>query len=163
MTLSFEIECLVLCLFWKGKEVKRKRKQLLVVVGYVWQLMACQDWECVMRGGAVWRNPSFSHPIISQQSLRDFYGLQNILQLKHAPQNILVTFIKPKVFAFLLFIHGWFDHILNIVKLFAAIIGKYFSYLFSIWNFSIVHSYPSRSLTSKDRKQRLCINITLWM
>lgn len=94
------------------REGGKKKEKTVVVSGggvcmwFLWQLMACQDWECVMRGGAMWRYPSFSHPIISQQDLRDFYGLQNILQLKHAPQNILVTFIKSKVFAFLLFIYG---------------------------------------------------------
>lgn len=59
-----------------------------------------------MGGGAMWGNPSFSHSIIFQQGLRDSYDLQNILQLKYAPQNILVTFIKSKIFAFLLFIYG---------------------------------------------------------
>lgn len=133
-------------------------------VWFPWQLVAGQNWECVKGWGGMWGNFSFSHPIIFQQGLRESYHLQNILQPKHAPQNILVTFFNSKVFAFLPFINGLYDHILNIVKLFAAIVGKDFYLIYFLLRiFSIIHSYSSRSLKSKDRKERLWFNIISWI
>lgn len=62
-----------------------------------------------MVNGAIRGNPSFSHLVIFRQGLRDSYDLKNILQPKHAPQNILVAFIKSQVFAFCPGWHGSAD------------------------------------------------------
>lgn len=103
ISLSFEIKCLSLCLFWKGKEMadlaEGKGKDswgihmwcgvLGVCVWFPWQLEAGQDSVC-NRSTRRWylKDPSSSsHPTISQQALRNFYSLQKHSLPKHASQQ----------------------------------------------------------------------------
>lgn len=61
--------------------------------------------------------------------------------LKHAPQKqFFLLSLSLKSLFFFLFMDGLYDHILNIVKLFAAIIGKDFLSVFylAFFNYSFI-------------------------